>query len=505
MMKKIHILLLVAMLGLTACNNWLDVEPKTSIPTDKQFSSESGFKDALTGVYIKLGSATLYGADLSYGYIDELGALYTGYPGYETSAVFDQSFVYDYDNKFKSKKNAIYADLYNVIANVNNIIGYTETKRNVLVTPRYYETIRGEALGLRAFLHFDLLRLFGPIYKEEPNAKAIPYRTTYNRVPTPVLTAQAVVEAVLKDLHEAESLLKTSDPLDFFTDTDDEEYKQKNGFLVNREFRMNLFAVKAMLARVYCYKGDAESKALAVKYAREVIDANEHFKLIDAQSAANYNSIRYSEQIFGISIHELDKLLTANHMDAQSKRSDMHYTTSESNFNEFYETAGAGVTDWRKLPEMFELTGSSDVVAFCRKYNQKPLKEAYGYVGANAIPLIRLPEMYYIVAECEPNAQKSVDALNAVRFARGISFTDEIRTEHYDDPEPMPGVSRTQTKRINEIMKEYRKEFFAEGKLFFFLKAHNYETWLGCAVKSMAKAQYQIPLPDGETIHGNNN
>ena len=54
-------------------------------------------------------------------------------------------------------------------------------------------------------------------------------------------------------------------------------------------------------------------------------------------------------------------------------------------------------------------------------------------------------------------------------------------------------------------MKEYRKEFFAEGKLFFFLKAHNYETWLGCAVKSMAKAQYQIPLPDGETIHGNNN
>ena len=60
MMKKIHILLLVAMLGLTACNNWLDVEPKTSIPADKQFSSESGFKDALTGVYIKLGSATLY-------------------------------------------------------------------------------------------------------------------------------------------------------------------------------------------------------------------------------------------------------------------------------------------------------------------------------------------------------------------------------------------------------------------------------------------------------------
>ncbi len=31
MMKKIQILLLGAMLGLTACNDWLDVNPKTSI------------------------------------------------------------------------------------------------------------------------------------------------------------------------------------------------------------------------------------------------------------------------------------------------------------------------------------------------------------------------------------------------------------------------------------------------------------------------------------------
>ena len=43
-----------------------------------------------------------------------------------------------------------------------------------------------------------------------------------------------------------------------------EDATEVNPFLVNREFRMNLYAVKAMLARVYCYKGDAESKRLAV-------------------------------------------------------------------------------------------------------------------------------------------------------------------------------------------------------------------------------------------------
>ena len=60
----------------------------------------------------------------------------------------------------------------------------------------------------------------------------------------------------------AEKLLKESDPLDFFTDQMDEDFTENNQFLVNREFRMNLYAVKAMLARVYCYKGDAESKGI---------------------------------------------------------------------------------------------------------------------------------------------------------------------------------------------------------------------------------------------------
>lgn len=68
--------------------------------------------------------------------------------------------------------------MYNVIANINNFLEYVDKNKDVLVTERYYETMKGEALGLRAFLHFDLLRMFGPIYKEHPASKAIPYRTT---------------------------------------------------------------------------------------------------------------------------------------------------------------------------------------------------------------------------------------------------------------------------------------------------------------------------------------
>ena len=498
MKQIIYILLTTTMLGLMSCSDWLDVSPKTSIPTDKQFESESGFKDALTGIYLKLGTTTLYAGDLTYAYLDELAGLYSDYPGYNTNAVFDQSIVFDYENMFLSKKNGIYSTMYNIIANINNFLEYVDKNKDVLVTERYYETMKGEALGLRAFLHFDLLRMFGPVYKEHPASKAIPYRIAFDKDATPVLPASEVVDAILKDLNDAEKLLKESDPLDFFTDQTDEDFTDK-------KFRMNLYAVKAMLARVYCYKGDAESKGLATEYAKQVIAASKYFTLYKSQTASNYNSIRYAEQIFGITVNEFSNLLIGNYMDMENTNTQQHFYLDGDKFKFFYETADAGNTDWRKNTEMFEvINGASRTDVFCRKYNQKPLNGGYAYSGADAIPLIRLPEMYYIVAECVPSASESADALNTVRFARGISYSDEISSIGYDDLDNTSEEDKNQTKRINEIMKEYRKEYFAEGQLFYFLKAHNYSTYYGCGIETMTEAHYQMTLPDDEYIFGNN-
>ena len=455
MKQIIYILLTTTVLGLMSCSDWLDVSPKTSIPTDKQFESESGFKDARTGIYLKLGTKTLYAGDLTYAYLDELAGLYSDYPGYNTNAVFNQSIVFDYENMFLSKKNGIYSTMYNIIANINNFLEYVDKNKDVLVTERYYETMKGEALGLRAFLHFDLLRMFGPVYKEHPASKAIPYRTTFDKDATPVLPACEVVDAILKDLNDAEKLLKENDPLDFFTDRTDEDFTEKDHFLVNREFRMNLYAVKAMLARVYCYKGDAESKGLATEYAKQVIAASTYFTLYKSQTASNYNSIRYAEQIFGITVNEFSNLLIGNYMDMENTNTQQHFYLDGDKFKFFYETADAGNTDWRKNTEMFEvINGASRTDVFCRKYNQKPLNGGYAYSGADAIPLIRLPEMYYIVAECVPSASESADALNTVRFARGISYSDEIPTTGYDDLDNTSEEDKNQTKSIKKKKKE---------------------------------------------------
>ena len=60
-MKKIAIygfLLILASLQV-ACKDWLDVKPKTAVEEDVLFSTEQGFKENLTGIYLLLASTGL--------------------------------------------------------------------------------------------------------------------------------------------------------------------------------------------------------------------------------------------------------------------------------------------------------------------------------------------------------------------------------------------------------------------------------------------------------------
>lgn len=51
-------------------SDWLDVRPKLKIESKDLFESESGFKEALAGVYSNMTSQQLYGRDLTFGIID---------------------------------------------------------------------------------------------------------------------------------------------------------------------------------------------------------------------------------------------------------------------------------------------------------------------------------------------------------------------------------------------------------------------------------------------------
>lgn len=493
-MKNIYrrILILTLLAGsFGSCGEWLDVQPKTSVEQDDLFARESGFKDALTGFYLLMGTEALYAQTMTYSYLDMLAGRYESAPG-----IYDWTSLYAYDGSYQSTVNLIYSKTYNIIANINNFLYFIDAKRGVVKTPNYYETMKGEALGLRAFLHFDLLRLFGPVYAQNPEGKAVPYRTKFNNEATPILPASEVLSRCIADLEEAEKLLDGHDSEIFDYDNNADPFTEM------RQMRMNVWAVRAMLARAYCYKGDAESKAKALAYATKVIDSKK-FELTD------YNSITTApilpkEQIFSLYVYDYYKILDPIFVDASASTIMSAY---KQTVETMYETSGGGASD-KRFQTFRNVSDNGQIKKVLQKYNQSNYSSSRDtYSGLNSQPLIRLAEMYYIAAECEPDAQKAAGYLNAVIVTR-TGQNNATQTSNFDqtDTRQIYGQTTGQTVRTNELMKEYVKEFYGEGQLFFFYKRFKFKTFYNCpAPQDDMMTHYQMPLPNDEHIFGNNN
>ncbi len=468
MKNQIFIWVLLTTIGMSACSNWLDVQPKTSVNEEKLFSREMGFKEALTGLYAQLSDTNLYGRTMTYGFIDRLAQRYNDQENKELYT-FPSNLNEDYIN-------TIWARSYNVIANINNFLSWLDKRPEVITTKGYPEIMKGEALGLRAFVYFDLLRLWGPVYKNNPSMRCLPYRSQFNREDKMLLPASEIIGYIEQDLKQAEKLL-INDPMHIEFPVYD-IVLAGDPFLHYRLKRMNLYAVKAMLARVYLWKGET-SKTEAARYAREVIDAvdenhNLRFRLVtDNSTDPTYST----EIIFSLNVNKFsdqvkkDFAFDGPYAVAEKNRVYKMFNTEEDGFNDMRIREGQG----------FNFSAKA---GYCRKYDQNNL---YSFVIGNAVPLIRLSEMYYILSECETDLNKAADWVSQIRTARG---GEELIFRDNDD-------------RISKLELEYRKEFYGEGQLWYFLKRNFRPTFLDCPLDyNMTDANYCFSTPDDEVILG---
>ena len=262
--KSISILIIASFL-LTACEDWLDVKPKTEVESSELLKTESGYKDALWGVYTKMTETSMYGLNMTV----TPDAMAKMYSRIGSSSAVNHFSSYNYTStRTQPVVDAVWQNTYTTIANLNNLITNIQSADKGMFARDNYNVIYGEALGLRAFLHFDLLRLFAPSYADDPDAAAIPYVVAFDNHITETSTVSKTIEFILKDLNAAAALLKESDPMvTKRTVTTSED----NGYLLNRNLRFNYYAIVATMARVYLYKGD---KTNATLKAQEVIDGS---------------------------------------------------------------------------------------------------------------------------------------------------------------------------------------------------------------------------------------
>lgn len=466
-MKKHYfkLLLLSAMLNYS-CSKYLDVQPKSSIGEEQMFASEIGFEQALVGVYSQLGKQELYGDRLSLGLVSALAQNYTQTG---SSAPYIQTSKYNYQSdEVRKYLLQVWSSGYNAIAGLNKIIDKTETNRDVL-SENSYSLIRGEALALRAYIHFDLFRLFGPIYQDEKEAKALPYETQVDAFANIPSSSTVYCEKVLADVAEAARLLKDSEPLLIV-----------NGDLNKRRIKMNYYAIKGLEARVNMYIGE---KAGAFAAAQEVVDGAKFPFVVNSTVNANASAkdrLFVPELVF--SLRSTNILTWTENYFKFFRSSSNALTRSIGNINTIYEST---TTDIRRL-YLFE---QDQNILFPSKFWQTYTPTVDEGLTSprrkdQLIPMIRISEMYYIMAEAAATPEEGVIHLNKVRFARALNKLPE-------------GQPITAAFLDAEIRKEYYKEFYGEGQYFFYLKRKKV-TRMPFMNADVPLTIYKLPIPDVE-------
>jgi len=155
--RILFMLTVVMTVSFAGCKKWLDTETPLQVDENTVFSTEKGFREVLNGAYLRMGSQSMYGRDLSFGLIAILGRSYDTTITPAIGSLYYEGARYNFqDPALKSTFNNIWNDSYQAIANLNQLLVNVETRKNIL-TGNNYDTLKGEALGLRAFLHFELL------------------------------------------------------------------------------------------------------------------------------------------------------------------------------------------------------------------------------------------------------------------------------------------------------------------------------------------------------------
>jgi hypothetical protein len=492
----------------TSCSDFLNVTPKDKVLEPDQFKTEDGINTALNGLYRQLVDKDLYGGNLSQTTLEAMGHYYTYSSTKPASADLETDIWFlangnytDYESVTNLFAN-VWKTGYKTLFNINNFLkGVEESK--AIIDANSKNNIMGEAYGLRAYLHFDLFRLFGPRYEERSATdKILPYNNTSD----PVLnhtgyeddvysTADTYLQLLQDDIRKAEDLLSTdpilSQPM-AITDT------LQNNYYLNRNRRMNYYAVKGLEARVLQYMGRLPEAATVAKEVTDQLgssnDKKKAFRWIDptsVNSKRNYTFFR--EVVFGIETMEMSSNYSSYYEQSDLRKG---YAVDLNNLtqNIFPEQNFEASTDVRtKQWVLGEASSNTATYSPAGTYISKKFKATSSDLPAikNLQPLLRMSEMFYIQAEAALAAgdkDKAIEILSSIAEHRGLS------------PQYYPTKDSDFAAYIE---REYYKEFYGEGQIYFFHKrrgdAKMYKgNNVGTEDVNTAKA-YTVAIPKDET------
>lgn len=487
----------------SSCSKWLDYQPKDKETEDQVFSSVSGYYSAVNGVYNRMSSSTLYGGNMSFRFMDLLAQYYVvGSDNDYYKAVANWDYTHD---QVISTVSSIWSYAYSTIMNANIILKNIEESGSKVLHETDYNIIKGEMLAVRAMIHLDMLRLFGPIYKQSPDKEAIPYNDRFKPEVLPLLSSNDIVKNyIIRDLAEAQSLLLKSDPVieGGALATNNETGDNYRNY---RQFRLNYYASVVLAARAYLWIGDMKN---ALQEARKITDdpnVEKHFPFVDPGkllgNTVDPDRMFSTEILFGYYDANRD-LKFKNYFDKENSGNNLLVPRSTyvetklfggetgdyRNQAQWAATSTSSGSSTRGLIKYKGITTSTgDLSDGGIAYNDKYY---YGTIAG----VIRLTEAYYIAAEACFADGETHNETEAYRYI------NKVRTNR--------GLTEKSTDFNTMLTREYQREFAGEGQTFFYFKRLSMDYleenngaqggFIFPSGETTRAKRYVIPLPEDE-------
>ncbi len=518
-MKRLLILSITALCLLgSGCTKWLDTERDDLFLEKDQYSNETGINNALNGLYRTMMSDDLYGDKLNVGTVDFL-AHYFDYPENDAALISKSDLrdlwelgAYDYNDAMVKKYfDPIWDSGYKFIRGINTFIkNVTESE---VLDEKVRDLFLGEAYGLRAMMHLDLYRLYGPV-SVDGTSGVMPYNANVAISVLEYLDAKTFLAgadiSVMKDLDMAEKLLEDTDPIyldkKVYDGASDDLYlnDEERFATMFRNKRMNYWAVQVLKMRVHMLLDTDDDKTKVIQIAERIIEEAVDETYINytarpmTQKAKAFgwsplgmddadweaNPIAYDEVIMGPSYIDL-KAWWLDYLESSIASASTRVLIATNLINNIFGGNESSTLDQildRRI-EQFVTSGieQQEVGSFVgqyyvsNKYSGKNVASSVldnkGYMEYNTYdmrPLIRLAEVQYMKAEVllkQSDIPGAIAALNTVLAHRGY----QSETDTYDPTRQLPaGVSEDDVRDM--LTREYYREFVYEGQAFFYMK-----------------------------------
>ncbi len=421
-------------------SNFLDEDPYQDMDIEQAIQKPEDIQIALNGEYFVMGYYNLYGrtmlamADISTDVLDFSS----------TTNHFNSIFTYTY-NENDGYLRGIWNDAYRVVDHSSRVI--VKANQMLEAAPGDPTILDGlsQAHALRAMCTFAIANIYAPRYEaaNEDKLGAV-------LVETPIGLTQKVTRATLKDTYAY--ILKELNTA--------EQHIESGVFTT--AYMLNKSAIAALTARVYLYMGDF---ANAKTYAQKAIEYRGGSLALTADSYANmYDELEQAGEYIYTVAKGQDDYLSANSIN--TLYSNYGYTVSER-VQALYAEG-----DYRK----------DLVVREGGKFSK----------AVTHVPVIRLSEMYLILAECEAQAGSTAASAEALLQ---VAQRNPAITSAADLPADKDAL-------LAFIAEERQRELVQEGHRLFDVRRTKETIQVSGGTATLEEGNYLFPIPTSEINTG---